>query len=261
VVAALAVLVLFPVGWAHGQGIPPAVTVSGGVVGVGQTMPVSYVVDHDVGEGADGWAFGLCHPAANLQVVEVGIGADGSIANGGGEPDFVSLQIYSDGWTAGVVVNLVGAYQLPAGIGLEIGRATYLATAPGVGTICPCDTLGSPPVAVVMVYSGASLVPAQTCGAIEVLAGPVPQYLRGDANLDGVLDVADPIAALLYLFLGGAPPPCLAALDANSDGTSNVGDIVFVLSFLFVEGPAPAFPFPDCGLLPGDNCAAGSACP
>ena len=84
-------------------------------------------------------------------------------------------------------------------------------------------------------------------------------FKRGDANNDGVVNVADPIALLGYLFLGGAAPSCLDAADANDDGVLNIEDPIGMLNYLFLGGekPKPFFevkgkdPTPDgltCGL-------------
>jgi hypothetical protein len=64
--------------------------------------------------------------------------------------------------------------------------------------------------------------------------------LLGDANGDGVIDIADVVYLLNYLFVGGpAPVPCLEAGDATCDGIVDVSDIVYLLNYLFVHGPAP----------------------
>ncbi|MEM7168024.1 MAG: hypothetical protein AAF581_21405 [Planctomycetota bacterium] len=75
------------------------------------------------------------------------------------------------------------------------------------------------------------------------------EFIRGDANLDDSYDIGDPVAALAILFSSGATT-CEAAADANDDGSFNIADAVYSLSFLFSGGPAPAMPFPTCGVDP-----------
>lgn len=72
------------------------------------------------------------------------------------------------------------------------------------------------------------------------------EFIRGDANADGAVDVADPIEMLAVLFVSGMID-CRDANDANDDGNVDVADPVFALSFLFSGGPPPFAPFPDCG--------------
>ena len=71
-------------------------------------------------------------------------------------------------------------------------------------------------------------------------------FLRADVNLDGFVDVADPVALLEYLFLGSAIS-CLDAGDISDDGALDLGDPVQLLTFLFSQGSAPAYPFPVVG--------------
>jgi hypothetical protein len=68
-----------------------------------------------------------------------------------------------------------------------------------------------------------------------------------DANVDGVVDVSDPIQTLRVLFAAGATTSCERALDANGDGVADVSDAVYALAHLFRGGLAPPQPFPTCG--------------
>ncbi len=77
-------------------------------------------------------------------------------------------------------------------------------------------------------------------------------FVRGDANLDDALDIADALFVLGYLFQAG-PADCLLALDYNDDETISISDATGVLCFLFCSGaspPPPSEPYPDCGLDP-----------
>lgn len=87
-------------------------------------------------------------------------------------------------------------------------------------------------------------------------------FIRGDANQDGSIDISDPVFILNALFAGGAQPNCPDAADANDDGSVNVADGVFVLNFLFVAGSAaPSEPFPIAGPdLTPDGMLCGTPC-
>jgi hypothetical protein len=80
---------------------------------------------------------------------------------------------------------------------------------------------------------------------IELVLGP-DRWVRGDANVDGKVDIADGIGLLGHLFLGGSAP-CLRAMEINLDGKVDLSDAVSLLGHLFLGGPAPAQPFPECG--------------
>ncbi len=72
-------------------------------------------------------------------------------------------------------------------------------------------------------------------------------FVRGDANGDGQVNIADAIFSLDYLFVAGTEPPCFAAADVNVDGQVNIADTINLLGYLFQAGSPPAAPFPDCG--------------
>lgn len=79
------------------------------------------------------------------------------------------------------------------------------------------------------------------------------RFIRGDANANGVVNIAD-LSAIL------AASPCADASDANADGAVNVADISYLASYLFSSGPAPSAPFPACGFgaAYGLRCSATS---
>lgn len=74
------------------------------------------------------------------------------------------------------------------------------------------------------------------------------EFRRGDANADGLFNLADPITVLEALFVsGGGVSGCADAFDANDDGILDLADPVSSLMFLFANGPPLPAPFPDCG--------------
>jgi hypothetical protein len=91
---------------------------------------------------------------------------------------------------------------------------------------------------------------------------PPFEILRGDANNDLKVDLADPLAIQRWLFMAGSPPACLAAADANDDGAVNLSDVVYLNRWLFQSGPPPSAPFPYCGHdpEPSDLPCSNPAC-
>ena len=65
-------------------------------------------------------------------------------------------------------------------------------------------------------------------------------FLRGDANSDKQLTVADVVYLVSYIFKRGAQPRPLEAGDANRDGKVNIADIVYLVAYLFKAGAPPA---------------------
>lgn len=75
-------------------------------------------------------------------------------------------------------------------------------------------------------------------------------FVRGDANGDGGIDIADPITMLAHTF-AGEPVPCLDALDADASASVEVTDPIVLLSHLFLGTEPPPAPYPDCRPAPG----------
>jgi hypothetical protein len=66
------------------------------------------------------------------------------------------------------------------------------------------------------------------------------QFTYGDANGDGIINSADVVYLINYLFKGGDPPvPCSEAGDVNCDGVINSADVVYLINYLFKGGPPP----------------------
>ena len=100
--------------------------------------------------------------------------------------------------------------------------------------------------------------------AAEEGSGPVgTPFRRGDANGDGLFDIADAIATLGFLFSGGALN-CADAADCNDDGLNDVADAITLLGSIFSGGGAPPAPGPNsCGIDPTDDaldCETYNSC-
>ena len=89
-----------------------------------------------------------------------------------------------------------------------------------------------------------------------VILPPAPQFIRGDSNLDGVVNISDGVRIVRHLF-AGVPIGCQDALDANDDGRLNVTDAIRVLDFLYRGGRAPSAPYPAQGRDASDNDELG----
>lgn len=88
-----------------------------------------------------------------------------------------------------------------------------------------------------------------------------PQFVRGDCNNTGTLDVVDVTQLLHTLFPGistPTPATCLDACDANDDGLVNVADVVTQIQLIFFSGPPPCAQDTDMDAL---DCLSYSHCP
>ncbi len=81
-------------------------------------------------------------------------------------------------------------------------------------------------------------------------------FLRGDANTDGLIDIADAITIAESLFRDRVLA-CRSAADVNDDGNLDVSDAVYTLRYLFLADSPPPPPFGACA---SDTTADGLEC-
>ncbi|MGE3166676.1 MAG: hypothetical protein AB7O52_17375 [Planctomycetota bacterium] len=235
-------------------------------LGFGGSFTGSVVFDNLGTDSVDGWSYGLCHDGAIVELVDFVDSALVSTVNGGGAPGFGSTLVVdpSLGGTQGIVVDLFGVNKLAPGVGCALADATYDSQPAGLAslsTVTICNSLGTPPVATVVVIGGASLEPTRVAGAIRVTFGDPRSYLRGDCNNDAVYDIADGVFLLNALFQGGLLPSCVEACDSNGEGVVDSSDAVYTFTYQFAGGPPPPMPFPDCGVGEVTDDCASSSCP
>jgi len=69
---------------------------------------------------------------------------------------------------------------------------------------------------------------------------PGTSFIRGDANGDETVNVADIVYTVNFLYRGGDPPDPMQAGDANSDDIVNVADVVYLVNYLYRGGDPPS---------------------
>jgi len=75
---------------------------------------------------------------------------------------------------------------------------------------------------------------------IFLLALPAQsQYLCGDADGSGEINVADVIYLVEYIFFGGPEPVPYLGGDCDANGAVNIADLTYLVTYLFSGGPAP----------------------
>lgn len=232
---------------------------------------VGITVDLDLVPGAagvprrlQGWSYGLCHDSTALSLVDVVNGFSTATVGNGNIPACNSIYLDTDGFTIGVVVSLFGAFHLQVGTDRQLNVATYEPLTVGMTPLDFCNTLATPPVETLVVeIGGQSRIPVQQGGSVTAVAGGPTQFLRGDVNGDGVLNLSDGLFQLEWFFGVGASGTCREAADTNGNGRlDTLADPLLLFYYLFASGPAPATPFPNCGspvLFVG--CESYTACP
>ena len=77
-------------------------------------------------------------------------------------------------------------------------------------------------------------------------------------------DIADAIYITRFIFQGVALPLCFGACDHNGDDLVDIADMVYLVTYIFGGGPPPPEPFGVCDIdLPLDDlpCESFDACP
>ena len=64
-------------------------------------------------------------------------------------------------------------------------------------------------------------------------------YIRGDANADGKIDLDDARFLVSYIFQGGSAPNPLEAGDFDQSGTLDISDAVAIIQYVYNNQPKP----------------------
>ena len=113
--------------------------------------------------------------------------------------------------------------------------------------------------ALIAVLSGLALASGS-----DALPAAARYFVRGDSNVDGRVNISDPIHLLNLLFVGNVDPlSCADAADEDDNGVLNITDAVVTLGYLFLGMAGPPPPAGKCGLDPTEDdldCEAFARC-
>ena len=194
--------------------------------------------------------------AANASDRARAAGGEGAVA--GGEPD---------GFISAVVLSFTQPITLDPSRAQSVARAGYGLTN-RLGRPSDDDAVGfldglrgsGQPVNNVLTVGGATVVPEEFV-PIVVRRVADDAFLRGDANDDGRVNLADAVWILSELFRAGPPTRCPRAADVDADGSLLLSDAVYLMRYRFLRGPVIPAPFPSCGRRSTGtslDCAAGT---
>jgi hypothetical protein len=240
----------------------------------GSTVTIGCLLDIAPGaEAIQGWSFGVCHDYTEVQPIAVESGATTATVQNGAPADFIGINFYpgdasfAGGVQHGAVIDIFDDVRLPSGSDYELLSISYdLVGADGTfAAIAYCDDSELPgipfPTETLVVVDGYSVYPVLIGETIPIFSR---EFIRGDGNNDGSMDIADVVAMLAQIFGSAPQADCLDAMDANDSGQLDIADPVYLLNYLFGVGPIPPpSPYPDCGEDPttSDALLCSSACP
>ena len=261
----LAVVITIPIGAQSGSDFVLALS---GTYDASETILLVDVSIDNNGGDMQGFNIDVCHDEGILDPKAIFYGPEIQALNGGSGPAFIFSYIDAPGGIVyGVVFSGFGGNEvLPIGFYRQLFQIHYdLVAGVTIDTelcfcnIPPCNTGNCSVAETIIVIGGQSYPPELNC--FDVTSG---DFLRGDANADGTINIADPIFSLSYLFSQGLEPTCLEAANANNDTGIDLGDALFLLNYINGMGPAPPAPFPVCGVDPAGavfGCGNYDACP
>ena len=206
---------------------------------------------------SDGWSYTVTHDPSVATVIG---GDPGSLVT-----EYFFSEVVANGIVQLGVMDLLFPFDgntIPEGLH-SIATISYTLTGSDgdVSTLSFADT----PISMISIAEGLAYTTETNPGSIEISATG-PDFVRGECNGDGVLDIGDAIFALTSLFTPGADnPPCTSACDASDDGGFDIGDAVAILSRLFTgTPPLPPPSVGGCGQDPTPDtltCVGPTACP
>lgn len=216
-----------------------------------ETIPGSVVPTYvrlDAPTGVSGWDFGVQIPTGlSVLAVQDGIAAF--------ETDFVSHEILP---TSIRSIGLVDEF----GLGQELlpGSNRHLLTIRWTAAALGDYLVEFEEPAFVFTRDDDATTRTEA-GLVSVLEIEAVQFVRGDCNQDGSVDVGDAVELLGILFGSGLPPSCAVACKVNTDAALDIADAVYLLAFLFQGGPLPPAPHPSCGEDPVSGASVDCANP
>ncbi len=91
------------------------------------------------------------------------------------------------------------------------------------------------------------------------------EFIRGDLDDSGHLNLTDSILLLSWLFFDDTEPGCIETADINNDDNLNLVDPIQLLFYLFLSQVPPAEPLNNCGIDPNTQdaltCEEYDSCP
>jgi len=83
-------------------------------------------------------------------------------------------------------------------------------------------------------------------------------YICGDCNGDGMVDIDDVVCLIEYIFAGGPAPVPYEVGDVDCSGGIDIDDVVYLINYIFGGGPAPCA-FCETGPFSASKTIVGSA--
>ncbi len=206
------------------------------VVGTDEDRKIELIITDDKGDSQD--------PSNGLVVGNAATAA---------RPDKSIGKIERGAGLAGTENDSFLAVDLNPGVGGPGFTIGFVADISGVGNVIDPTADADPcPVNEILIVTFVTVVPAEN-------------FSRGDCNGDGKINVTDGVLCAQNIFLNKLIKfDCDDMLDANDDGTLDAADPIAILEWVFLNGSNLPAPFRSCAADPTDDtlkCAAANCGP
>jgi hypothetical protein len=244
----------------------------------GQTDVHANVSSNAAGDGVQGWSLSIGFTIAqgDLSLLSANTEGEPGVDNyySGGfkkteliDPTKPENAAFNGGAVSAIVLSFTENKVLPSTSTQSVLRLTVAANSPQgddnqTGALAFKSGLrgaGQPVQNALTVGGNTASACNQDTARVIVSFGPLlaQTFVRGNANDDLKVNIADAIWMINELFFSGPASPCRDAADANDDGATDSADAAYLIAFQFQvpEGsPPPPAPYPDCGVDPsGDD--------
>jgi hypothetical protein len=237
--------------------------------------------DNPPASGSQGWSLGIQHDGAMLEIISATtlgtIAADVNddppgMRNTGFEvSEIVDPARQTPAGRAGLVSAVVLSFVMNITLAPAEDNSVLIATYRAAEGVAAGDGEGpmtteiefadglqgaGQPVQTVLTISGQTVNPGQKHPITVEFTEDVPDvFLRGDANNDGTVNIADPIYTINERVRQGPPFACEKAADSNDDDMVDLSDVMYTIAYRFLAGPTPPPPFVERPAS-GEQCGA-----
>ncbi len=165
-----------------------------------------------------------------------------TINSGDGISIYYSYSSYNDPWTIELKLdNDLNPYN---GLGQTVktvsgNSTTYLGSATASILTDNWPTGGNGWYICGVIYDTGRLHTRYLYSKSQITVGSTQYPICGDVNLNGSVNIGDPVYLVNFIFKAGPEPQNLDIANVNCDDRINIGDIVYLVNFIFRGGDVP----------------------
>lgn len=74
---------------------------------------------------------------------------------------------------------------------------------------------------------------------MTITDAPPPDYVCGDADNSGAVNISDVVRIINYIFAGGSVPDPLESANVDCNSSVTISDVVYLINHIFSDGPIP----------------------